>query len=93
MIDATGLESDLRVHGGLVTEMNNETRRELLAALEALSEDQPEVRIGQLIANISYLARESSAEAIWDAEDDELLAAAHEILHIRGKASGHARES
>lgn len=65
--------------------MISETRRELLSALEALSEDQPQVRFGQLIANLSYLAREPSVEAIWDAEDEEMLAAAREMLSNRGK--------
>jgi hypothetical protein len=65
--------------------MISETRRELLEALEALSEDQPQVRFGQLIANLSFVAREATVEAIWDAEDEELLAAAYEILQNRGK--------
>lgn len=64
--------------------MISEIRRELLTAIEALSEDQPDVRLGQLVANLSYLAREPSAEAIWDAEDEEILAAAREILKNRG---------
>ena len=40
----------------------------------------PEVRFGQLIANLSTLARGLSAEGLWDAEDEELLAAAREQL-------------
>jgi hypothetical protein len=63
--------------------MITEARRKLLIALESLSEDQPEVRFGQLIANLSYLAREPSNEAIWDAEDEELLTAARQILANR----------
>ena len=63
--------------------MMTQTRRNLLTVLEALSEDQPEVRFGQLIANLSYLAREPTTEAIWDAEDEELLAAARQILANR----------
>jgi hypothetical protein len=41
-----------------------------------LSEFVPEVRLGRLMANLSYLARGLSNEAIWDMEDEELLAAA-----------------
>ena len=66
--------------------MMTQTRRNLLAVLEALSEDQPEVRFGQLIVNLSYLAREPSNEAIWDAEDEELLAAARQILANRNNS-------
>ncbi len=52
------------------------TRQELLAALAELSIACPEMRFGQLIANLSTLAQGLSAEGLWDAEDDELLAAA-----------------
>jgi hypothetical protein len=60
--------------------MINATRRELLQLLAELGEATPEVRFGQLIANLSYLARENSAEAVWDVEDDELLQAARQHL-------------
>jgi hypothetical protein len=51
-------------------------RQEILHLLAELSEIVPEVRLGQLMANLSYLARGLSKEAIWDMEDDELLDAA-----------------
>jgi hypothetical protein len=50
-------------------------RQEILHLLEQLSELTPEVRFGQLIANLSYLARGPTNEAIWDMEDGELVAA------------------
>ena len=56
--------------------MINPVRQEVLQALAEISELAPEVRLGQLIANLSYLARGLSNESIWDMEDDELLAAA-----------------
>ena len=40
----------------------------------------PEVRLGQLIANLSFLARELSNESIWEVEDTELLEAARKHL-------------
>jgi hypothetical protein len=48
-------------------------RQEVLRLLEELSELAPEVRFGQLVANLSYLARGLSNESIWDMEDQELL--------------------
>jgi hypothetical protein len=55
-------------------------RQELLAALAELSAACPERRFGQLIANLSTLAKGLSAEGLWDAEDEELLAAARKQL-------------
>jgi hypothetical protein len=60
--------------------MMDPVRREVLQVLAELSEVAPEVRFGQLLANLSYLARGLSNEAIWDMEDEELLAAAREHL-------------
>ena len=45
-----------------------------------MSEVCPEVRLGQLIANLSYLARDLSNESVWDVEDEELLEAARKHL-------------
>jgi hypothetical protein len=55
-------------------------RQEIFQILVELSELAPEVRLGQLMANLSYLARGLSAEAIWDMEDEELLTAAKSHL-------------
>jgi hypothetical protein len=60
--------------------MSSAVRQELLRVLAELSEVYPEVRLGQLIANLSYLARELSNESIWDVEDEELLNAARKHL-------------
>ena len=56
------------------------TRNELLKALAELSAECPEMRMGQLIANLATLARGAAVEAIWDSEDEELLAAARRQL-------------
>ncbi len=50
-------------------------RHEILRLLERLSELTPDVRFGQLIANLSYFAIAPTNEAIWDMEDDQLLEA------------------
>ncbi len=62
-------------------------RREMLELLVNLSEAFPEQRLGQLVANLSYLAKEPTNEAIWDVEDRELVAAARELLARRTPAS------
>jgi hypothetical protein len=50
-------------------------RQEILRLLERLSELTPDVRFGQLIANLSYLAVGPTNEAIWDMEDEKLVTA------------------
>ncbi len=60
--------------------MISPVRQEALQVLAELSELVPEVRLGQLIANLSYLAHGLSNESIWDMEDDELLTAARKHL-------------
>jgi endonuclease III len=62
--------------------MTNETRRELLRVLDELSAQCPDVRFGQLLANLATLAKGPTVEAIWDAEDEELLEAARRQLAI-----------
>ena len=60
--------------------MSSTVRQELIRVLVELSEVCPEVRLGQLIANLSYLARGLSNESIWEVEDEELLEAARKHL-------------
>jgi hypothetical protein len=60
--------------------MINPVRQEVLQVIAELSDLVPEVRLGQLIANLSYLARGLANESIWDMEDEELLAAARKHL-------------
>ncbi len=59
--------------------MTSAKRSELLAILAELSALAPDLRLGQLIANLATLARGAKLEAVWDAEDDELLAAAQRL--------------
>ena len=60
--------------------MTDPARQELLVVLAELSAACPEMRFGQLIANLATLARGLTAEGLWDAEDEELLAAAKKQL-------------
>jgi len=73
--------------------VSDQIRAELLSVLEQLSVEAPDLRMGQLIANLSYLARGPANESVWDVEDDELLAAARqqlEDLKERTSANGRA---
>jgi hypothetical protein len=60
-------------------------RQEILHVLAALSARCPEVRFGQLLANLSYVAKGPTNEAIWEMEDDELLVAAQQHLATLSK--------
>lgn len=52
----------------------------LLQAVARLRQLFPEWRLGQLMANLTTAAGCSGAEAIWDVEDDRLLAAAQRLI-------------
>lgn len=56
------------------------TRRELLTLIEELSSACPEYRLGQMILNLAFMAREEGDRALWDLEDAELIAAARQHL-------------
>jgi hypothetical protein len=69
--------------------MTSSEREEVFQVLRELSALCPEVRLGQLIVNLSYLARGMAHESIWDVEDEELLRAARkqvEVLRARQAA-------
>jgi hypothetical protein len=53
--------------------MNRDVRQQLLRVLGELGEHTPDVRFGQLLANLSTMAKSFTAEAIWDVEDEELF--------------------
>jgi hypothetical protein len=53
---------------------------ELLGALSELRVLFPEWRLGQLVANLVQAAGHDREGAIWDVEDEELLAAAHRLI-------------
>ncbi len=55
-------------------------RDELLQAIAELGVLFPDWRFGQLVANLANAVRGPNAEAVWDSEDDELLAAAQRLI-------------
>ncbi len=52
-----------------------ETRNELFAALQALSERVPEMRAGQLMAALGEVCADLHGRGLWEAEDAEVLEA------------------
>jgi hypothetical protein len=55
--------------------MTDSTRRNILQELGRLSELAPDLRFGQMIANLAFLAAGPWNETLWDLEDDQLLSA------------------
>jgi hypothetical protein len=61
-------------------------RNELLRLIEEISEGYPEFRLGQLIANLAFWARGDESGAVWNVEDQELIAAAREqVRNAQGR--------
>jgi hypothetical protein len=58
----------------------NPLRQEILRQLECLSERAPELRFGQMVADLAFLAKGPWDETLWDLEDEELLAAIQQQL-------------
>lgn len=59
--------------------MNDATRAELLDRLARLSRLAPDVRFGQLIANLAFVAAGPWDKCLWDVEDEQLLEAARKV--------------
>jgi len=53
----------------------SETRAELFAALQELSELVPDMRAGQLMAAVGEVCGDLHGRGLWDASDEELLEA------------------
>jgi hypothetical protein len=53
--------------------MIDPTRQEILRRLERISELDPEVRFGQLVANMAFLAAGPWDQTLWDLDDEALL--------------------
>ena len=67
------------VRGRLVA-MSRTTSDALLQAVTQLRELFPEWRFGQLVANLATAAGCQEPDAIWDVEDEQLLAAAQRLI-------------
>jgi hypothetical protein len=53
--------------------MNDTPRTELLETIGEVAELSPDVRIGQMLANLGFLVEARAGGSIWDIEDRELL--------------------
>lgn len=74
--------------------MTEGTRGDLLNGLEELMQVHPDWRIGQLVANIAFLARQTDS-ATWDVENEEFVQAARQHLQRtaeRREASTQAKQ-
>ena len=70
--------------------MNVSTAEELIGTLAELRALFPDWRMGQLVANLVTAAGGMDAGAIWDVEDDQLLAAARRLIE-RNRGRGAVR--
>ena len=74
--------------------MNRAVRDELLRVLSEFSDHAPDMRFGQLIANLAFLARSSGPSDIWEVEDEELLEAGRSHLRdLKRRSEALAAES
>lgn len=58
-----------------MSETDADTRAEVFAALQQLSESIPEMRAGQLVAAVGEVCADLHGRGLWDASDEELLEA------------------
>jgi hypothetical protein len=59
--------------------MIDTTRNEILDRLRRLSELAPDMRFGQLIANLTFMAAGPWDQTLWDVEDEPLLRAIRQM--------------
>ncbi len=55
------------------------TRQEILTRLARLSELAPDMRFGQLIANLAFMAAGPWDQTLWDVEDELLVGAIRQM--------------
>lgn len=55
------------------------TREEILVRLARLSELAPDMRFGQMIANLAFMAAGPWDQTLWDLQDERLLEAIRQL--------------
>lgn len=63
--------------------MKHTITHQISECLEELSDLYPEMRFGQLVAFVAFIAKGPVTSAVWDVEDEEFLKAAKEHLQMR----------
>ncbi|MCJ8270709.1 MAG: hypothetical protein MJK04_15060 [Psychrosphaera sp.] len=58
----------------------NSNKEELLNTLSALIDKYPDMRIGQLVTNVSYWALGPKKESAWEVTNEQWLTAARDNL-------------
>jgi hypothetical protein len=53
--------------------MTPATQHELIEKLVDIHRLSPDVRFGQLLANLGFLVEDQTDQSLWDVEDDRLL--------------------
>jgi hypothetical protein len=53
--------------------MTQATHHELIEKLADLQQLSPDVRFGQLLANVGFLVEDQTDQSLWDIEDTRLL--------------------
>jgi hypothetical protein len=53
--------------------MNQATQHEFIERLAEIWELSPDVRFGQLLANLGFLVEDQTDQSLWDAEDSQVL--------------------
>ncbi len=63
--------------------MIDQERSELLALLRDLSEACPDYRLGQMLLNLAFLAKDDGDQNLWNMTDADLIAACRQHLADR----------
>ena len=66
------------------------TRQEILERLARLSELAPDMRFGQLIANLAFMAAGPWDQTLWDLEDNQLLDSVRQMEADLSQRAGEA---
>jgi hypothetical protein len=66
------------------------TRQEILERLARLSELAPDMRFGQLIANLAFIAAGPWDQTLWDLEDNQLLDSVRQMEADLSQRAGEA---
>lgn len=69
------------------------TRQEILTRLGRLSELAPDLRFGQLIANLAFLAAGPWDRSLWDLEDDQLIGAIRQMESDLSQRMGESSQT